>query len=564
MPATDDIKSRLDIVSYIERHLSLKKTGKYYKACCPFHNEKTPSFVVNPDTQSWRCFGACAEGGDIFTFYEKLFNVDFKGALKALAEEAGVELPDYGKKKKLTEKQERHLQILDELATSYTKLLTEFDGAQSVRDYLAQRGISTDSIQQWRLGYAPKQNIVKKLLAKYQLADLKALGIVYLTDHGQIRCRFWNRLMIPIMNGAGQIVGFGARKLDTGKSAKYINSHESKIFHKSHLLYGWHTARKPAQFDSQIIVVEGYMDVIQAHQAGYINVVAQMGTAMTEEQIKLITDTNIKTITLCLDGDSAGQQATQRAIDNLIPHASQKDIRIAQLPTGQDPDDIIQQGAWEQTIEGAIPVIDYLITTATAQLPDNPSLGQRHNIANQLIPKLYALEESSKLWSIQQLATALGLNPMALADMAHKLMTAKEQSVATPELETMPHNPIEAYVVRCLLENPGWYYDIIAKFEAHDLSILSRTDFTTHGELFQRIIDTLDTLDHAPDVIDINPASLSPDEPDRTDCLMNAFHIRLKLIQRTMDELLEMQNIEQFSATLTQRTHLTQVIAQIS
>jgi len=565
MTVTDDIKARIDIVSYIERTISLKKAGKYYKGLCPFHNEKTPSFVVYPDRQRWHCFGGCSEGGDLFSFYERQHNVTFKDALKALAEEAGVELPTYTKK--LSDDQQRHLDILDDLATRYHKLLTEYDGAEQVRAYLASRGIAPDTITHWRLGYAPKQNIIKQLLSKYSADDLEVLGVIYTNDHGQQRCRFWNRLMIPITNGAGQIVGFGARKLDDGKSAKYINSHESDIFHKSHLLYGWHTARKQAQWDSQLVIVEGYMDVMQAHQAGYANVVAQMGTALTEQQIKLITDTNIQTIIVCLDGDEAGEQATARTVDTLIAHADQKDIRIVQLPAGQDPDDIIQLGQWEQTINSAVPVIDYLIHTAITKLPEKPSLGQKHEVANQLIPKLHKLEDSSKLWSIQKLASAVGLNPMALVDMANKLMSAKQDKLQ-PDVQPEIHdNTIEGYIIRCLLEeHVSYWYDLVALFSKFNLPTLTRNDFETHGGVYQQIIDIMDVaIDDTPlDHLDLDPVSFSSDTPDKHDFLLNCMYLRLNQTQRTMDILLELQQIEQFTAFLGKRQHLTQIISQIS
>jgi len=568
MPVTDDIKARLDIVSYIQRFVpGLKKSGKNYKALCPFHNEKTPSFVVNPTTQTWRCYGACADGGDLFSFYERRHNVEFKDALKALADEAGVELPQYNKKQ-LSDKQQSQLDILSDLATRYHNLLTDYEGADQVRAYLESRGISSESIQQWQLGYAPKTNIAPKLVQKYSAPDLLDLGIIYKNDHGQLRSRFYNRLMIPIHNPAGQVVGFGARKLDDGNTAKYINSHESTMFHKSHLLYGWHIARKQAQWQSQIVIVEGYMDVIQAHQSGYANVTAQMGTAMTEEQVSLIGNTNIDTIIMCLDGDNAGKEAAQRAIDNLIAHVGKKDIRIVQLPDGQDPDTIIQSGQWEQVVSSAVPVIDYVIDTAVANLPTNPSLGQKHQIADEVIPKLYMLDDKSKLWSIQQLASAIGLHPMSLVDYAHNLMSNKIQSTQSPEpAETIQNNSVEGYIVRCLLEyHNDYYYQLVAKFSALQVDMLSRADFEQYDALYQQIIDIIDTPDDTLplDHLDIDPDTLSSDPPNLTDFLLNCLYLRLNHTQRTLDELLELQNFAQFSHVLTQREQLTQVIAQMS
>jgi len=562
MSTTDDIKSRIDLVDYVQRHVPLKKSGRNYKACCPFHNEKTASFVVNPVKQSWRCYGACADGGDLFTFAQKMNGWDFKEALRELGQQAGVELPVYNQKP-VNQKHQRQLDLLDDLATSYTKMLQNYDGAAAVREYLRARNISTDSIQSWRLGYAPELNIIPKLLSKgHRLDDLLELGIAYKHEStGQVRSRFYNRLMIPIVDRAGQVVGFGARQLDHGQGAKYVNSNESDIFRKSSLLYGWHTARQDAQWTNQLIIVEGYMDAIQAHQAGHSNVVAQMGTALTEDQIKQITDTRIDTLILCLDGDDAGQQATDRAIDNLIEHANTKDIRIVVLPEGQDPDTIIQSGHWNSLIESAHPIIDYLINRATLTLNMNASLGQRHTIANQLIPKLYKLDDNtSKLWSIQQLASALNMNAHALVDTAQQLMTAKQPVVATILAQANEH-PIEAYVIRCLIENRGWYWDLLGCFEKCGLGLPSRLDFVAYGDIYQQIADEVEgntepmTYDFQ-QIADDTTIELSL-------MLTNALRLRLNRIQDTMNELVEMQEIEQFSAFLAQRTHLTRQLAEM-
>ena len=565
MSLTNDIKSRIDLVDYVQRHVpTLKKAGRNYKACCPFHDVKTPSFVVNPQKQTWRCYGACAIGGDLFSFYEQIHHTDFKDALKALAAEAGVELPEY-QKKPVDPKRERQLDLLDTLATSFTKMLLNFDGAQSVRDYLAERSISNDSIQSWRLGYAPQQNIIPKLINNgHKRADLLELGIAYEHESGELKSRFYNRLMIPILDGAGQVVGFGARKLDHGQQAKYVNSRESELFQKSSLLYGWHIAKQEAQWHNQLVIVEGYMDAIQAHQAGHTNVVAQMGTALTEDQIKRMTETRIDTLILCLDGDDAGQQATDLAIDNLITHANTKDIRIVMLPDGQDPDDVIQAGHWEQTLANAISVIDYLIHRAISQLPDNASLGQRHAVANALIPKLYQLDDNtSKLWSVQQLASALHMNALALVDTAQQLMTAKQAPDIDVVQPIQSDHPIEAYVIYCLLCDQGWYWHLLGCFDGLGLELLNRTDFHAYGDIYQQIEDTVEASGNVED-LGISPDSLSDIPPDLNLLFANALRLRLNQIQDIMNELVEMQEIERFSQFLELRTRLTRQISEIA
>lgn len=575
MSATDDIKARIDLVTYIQSHVpSLKKSGRHFKACCPFHNEKTPSFVVNPQTQRWHCYGACAEGGDLFTFYEKLNHVDFKEALKALAQDAGVELPQF--KPKENPKQNQQLQLLNDLSLIYHKILLTTDDAQFVRDYLDSRNIHIESIEQWQLGYAPKQNIIPKLINKgYTPEDLLELGIAYESDKGDLRSRFYNRLMIPIHDPAGQVVGFGARQLDPGQQAKYVNSRDSDIFTKSNLLYGWHIARTESKWNDKLIVVEGYMDVIQAHQAGYKNVVAQMGTALTDAQVKLMAKNGVKTLILCLDGDDAGQQATERAIDNLIAHADVQSIRIIELLDAQDPDSIIRDGFWDESIESAIPVIDYLIESEVATLPSNPSLADRHAIANKLIPKLYKLDEDvGKLFSVQRLATELGLNGMALMSSAQQLMSTKSQK----NLSIVPHpndkpklhpdaekHPIEAYVVFCLIKHPGWYWNLMGELNTLDIAVLNRTDFVAFGDAFQQIIDCVEGYENLlpADVINLDVETLSDNEASQDYILSNAIRIRLNHIQRTLDELVEVGTLEQCNNAARERRLLTEKLSSI-
>lgn len=376
--------------------------------------------------------------------------------------------------------------------------------------------------------------------------------------------------MIPIMDRVGQVVGFGARQLDHGQSAKYVNSHDSDIFTKSDLLYGFHLARKPAKWDNQIVIVEGYMDAIQAHQAGYTNVVAQMGTALTEKQIQLITDDNIQSIIVCLDGDDAGAEATDRAIDNLIAHAQTRDIRIVELPNGKDPDVVIQAGQWESAIGNAVPVIDYLINRKTGNLPDNLSLGQRHDIANQLIPKLYKLDDdTARLWSIQQLALNLNLNAIALSDMARQLMQAKSTVEVILEEPGERHpdavaHPIEAYVVACLIMHPEWYWDLIGAFSKFNLPILSRTDFQKWGDTYQMCVDAIEAVTNVLNMPEIDIATLTDLDSDQHALILNALRLRLNNIQNTMNELAELREIEQFSHFLTQRTQIHQFLSELA
>ena len=291
MSVTDEIKSRIDIVNYVQRHVpALKKAGRNHKACCPFHNEKTPSFVVNPERQSWHCFGACAEGGDLFTFAQKLHGWDFKEALRELANEAGVQLePQTPEQRTRSDRQERLRGMLSDAAEFYQRELHRETGAFAY-DYLrANRGISPETAQVFQLGYAPDSwDYMLKSLRNlgYSDDDIVEAGMAVRNDSGRVYDRFRNRLMFPIRDERGRTVGFGGRALSSDEVAKYINSPQSPLFDKSRLLYGLDMGRSAIRESGTAVIVEGYMDVIQAHQAGYLNVVAQMGTAMTEPQVK--------------------------------------------------------------------------------------------------------------------------------------------------------------------------------------------------------------------------------------------------------------------------------------
>ena len=572
MSVTDDIKARLDLLTYVSQHVpSLKKTGRYYKACCPFHDDKTPSFVVDPERGTWRCYGACGIGGDIFTFYQTLHQVEFKDALHELAREANIEIPKYNARQQVKQQQKPQLNLLNDVACFFHETLLNLDSAWFVREYLKTRGVSQASIQNFRLGYAPKHNIIPTLINRgHAIENLLELGIAYEADDGELRSRFYNRLMFPIMDRIGQVVGFGARSL--GKmGAKYINSHESDIFQKSKFLYGWHGAHKAVRLTGELIVVEGYMDVIQAHGAGYQNVVGLMGTALTQAQIELFRDHYVKTLIFCLDGDSAGQQATERAIDSVIAHAHMTNIRIVSIPDDEDPDSLIKSGQWDDAIDSAIPAISYLIDRHVSQLPPNPSLGQRHAVANHLIPKLYHLENHvDRMWGVQELAYKLRMNGLALIDSAQKLMNTKPKkplpSMTSRQLHpSADSHPIDAYVIYCLLIHPEWYWDIVKGFKALEIDMLDRTDFAVFGDIYEQIVNQLDVLEEGDltDTIDFDLMTLSEEKPYRDAIVTNAARIRLNHIQRIIDQLIELRDLEPFNQFLAYKMTLTEKLGEL-
>lgn len=459
MSVTEDIKARLDIVSFIGQFVQLKKAGRNYTARCPFHNERTPSFIVFPDSQNWRCFGACGEGGDIFNFVMKREGMDFPSALKVLAHQAGVELKAESPEQASAEQRLDKLRgLLDETARYYHEKLLESGKAAHARGYIRKRGITLDTIKRFQMGYSSNEwtELLNHLLKLgYGEEDVIDAGVAIRNDTGRVYDRFRNRLMIPIHDGSGKAIGFGARALAAEDNPKYLNSPQGPLFDKSATLFGLHHARRAIRESETAVIVEGYMDAIQAHQGGFFNVVAQMGTALTEPQLKQLSK-YARRLILALDPDAAGAKATMRGLDvirqaseggetfldtrGLMRQASRLDVdlRVMTLPDGQDPDDVIRQtpDLWRELAEHARPVADYVISVGTAGVTPESALADREKVARELLPILVATENNlQEQTNIQQLAFKLRLDNKVLMQWAleHRLkLTPRQTFVKSP------------------------------------------------------------------------------------------------------------------------------------
>ncbi|MFO7537951.1 MAG: DNA primase, partial [Chloroflexota bacterium] len=397
MSVTEEIKSRLDIVDYIGENLQLRRSGRNYAAFCPFHsNTRTPAFYIFPETQTWRCFGACAEGGDIFSYVMKRQGWDFKEALKHLAQRAGVELePQTPAVQQRQAAEEKQVDLLTAAADYFHHLLLSAPQAEAARSYLAKRALNDDAIATFKLGFALNSwDACRTHFNEQGYSDEELLAVGLLTenpDKGTRYDRFRGRLIFPIRDGNGRIVGFGARTLDPDGIPKYLNSPQTDLFDKSAILYGLDLAKRAIRQERQVVIVEGYMDVIQAWQHGFHTVVAQMGTALTEAQMQQLKRYS-KRFVMALDADAAGAKATLRSLDvaretldqeveirfdarGLVQHEGRlkADIRIVTMPPGEDPDSIIRQdpARWPALLEQAKPVVAYVIDTAVADLDFN-------------------------------------------------------------------------------------------------------------------------------------------------------------------------------------------------
>jgi DNA primase len=403
------IKHKLDIVEEIGAVVPLKKSGKAYKGLCPFHGERTPSFYVFPETGTWRCFG-CNEGGDLFTFIEKQQGIAFREALEQLAEKAGIPLESPGADSAAAEdtaetSARQRLRALNEAAAIwFHHQLLQAPEAQYARTYLDSRGVNSDSLALWRLGYAPDgDRLSQYLLAQgFTVQELVQAGLSREREAargGGLYDYFRNRLIFPIRDGRGQTIAFGGRELGGGQP-KYLNTPQTILFDKSATLYGLDLARDSIRRGDRVVIVEGYMDAVVTYQYGFRNVVACIGSAITEKHIRQIKKLT-RRVALALDPDAAGESATlrgitvaQQAFDRTIvpvPGAApgaprdrrgqpkgmvrfeeqvDAEITVVRLPPHEDPDEFVRRDSagWQRAVEQAQPLIDFLIEAQTAEL----------------------------------------------------------------------------------------------------------------------------------------------------------------------------------------------------
>ncbi len=484
MTPVEQIKAKLDIVDYIGEVVKLRKSGKSYAGFCPFHaNTKTPSFYVFPETQTWHCFGACGTGGDIFSFVMKRENADFAEALRTLAARAGVELKARTPVDAEEDARIRRLRdVLESAARYFHNLLINSPAAQSVRDYLARRDITSASIVAFQLGFAPDSwDALGKYLAGkgFQPQDVLDAGLASPREGGGQYDRFRNRLMFPIRDIKGQTIGFGARALADDQQPKYLNSPQTPLFEKSAVLYGIDLAKDAIRASNAAVIVEGYVDALMAHQQGHKNVVAAMGTALTELQLKTLQRLAKKFI-LALDADAAGFEAMRRGLsvaqDALdkeavpVPVARdliafegrlQSEIRVAVLPSGYDPDDLLREdpAAWQTMLDASLPVVDYLIQIVTAPL-DLSSAKGKSEAANTLLPLIRTMADGvQRAHYVQDLARRLRIDERTLLDLARSAEPATRgararPAAAVPASKAVERLGLEDFCLAMLLRHP--------------------------------------------------------------------------------------------------------------
>lgn len=449
----DDILARLDPVAFISESVALKKAGKDFKGLCPFHAEKTPSFMVSPDKRIFYCFG-CGEGGNLFKFLMKIENLSFPEAARKLARKAGVNIPAENSEEALqSDQKEIFYKINRYAAWFYEESLKGPAGAQA-RAYLDSRGIEPGIRDEFHLGLAPDgwEGLVTFLKEKKVPLELaEALGLIRKRKDGSSYYDFFrNRLMFPILDEEGRVIGFGGRRLNDAskEEAKYINSPESPVYHKGEGVYGLAQTKKTIREKGELVLVEGYMDLIALHQAGIKNAVAPLGTALTPQQIRYLTRFAPQFVVM-FDGDEAGKRAFFKSLNLFLNEKIHP--KVVRLPENHDPDSYIREkGASEMEglVREAKPAVEWILLTALSQAGRTPS--SRTDAVQRVLPYIRALPSMvEQKGYLAHLSRFLGLNESAFNELITRVVPTEKSPIPNrpkPKI-SLERNLLQLYVI---------------------------------------------------------------------------------------------------------------------
>ncbi|MFY9484564.1 MAG: DNA primase [Patescibacteria group bacterium] len=379
MTDVEEIKSKIDIVDFIGQYVTLKKAGSNHKAPCPFHQERTPSFMVSRDKQIFKCFG-CSEGGDVISFLMKQENLEFREALQILADKVGIQL-EKSKPKQVYEEEKntknRLLAINALAAELYHKILCDHPVGQAARDYLRERKLTNQTIEEFKIGYGPRKDVLTQLLSQrgFTAQEFRAAGSPEMFHH---------RIVFPIFDQIGNVVGFSARALDPKDEPKYLNTRETVLYHKSRIVYGLHQAKQAIKQAAQAVVVEGQMDVVASHQAGVPTAVASSGTALTEDHLRILARLT-PTVVFAFDADEAGLKAAMSAIELALPQ--ELVVRLVTFPNGiKDTGELVASDprAWPELVKTARPFVDWLLDRLVTGKPE--TIEVKKAIGKKILP----------------------------------------------------------------------------------------------------------------------------------------------------------------------------------
>ncbi len=481
MDPKEEVKARLDIVDFIGEYLPLKAAGSNHKGLCPFHTEKSPSFMVSRDRGSWHCFG-CNEGGDIFSFVMKMEGLDFPEALRLLATKAGVQLPRYNPE--AASQRSRLLDVVSAAAELWRGLLQRDPRADGVRAYLKTRQVSDETAEEFGLGYAPdswEETGAHLRKRGFTDADVFAAGFTIRRERGVgFYDRFRHRLMFPIHDAHGEIVGFGGRVLEGGVNvgaavegggAKYINTPQTPVYNKGSLVYNLHRAKPAIKTAGVAILVEGYMDAIASWQAGVRHVVATSGTALTPDQLKLLRRYTT-TLLLAFDADPAGQTAATRGIDLAL--SADFNLRVIRVPQGKDPDECIRANPadWSAAVERAQPIMEYYLGQVSAQHDLTSAVGKKA-AARTLLPVIAKIADGvERAHWLRQLADLLQVPEAVLREALPRAPASSAVRPASPAPSSPPQAGVDSR--RVMLEDT--ILALALKYPQHLPTLVERLD----------------------------------------------------------------------------------------
>ena len=507
MSVIDTIKDHLDVAEIVGRTVQLQRAGRNLKGLCPFHSEKTPSFYVFPDSQRWQCFG-CNKGGDIFTFVMETQGLDFRTALEELGRQAGVEVRPLTPTQVQAGAEAERLLALNQAAAEYFHtLLRSAPQAARAREYLQRRGFKAATLETSQLGYSLRSwdALRTHLLGQgFSVEDMVTAGLLVEKDEGGTYDRFRDRLMIPIRDRRGRVIAFGGRVLNPEDEPKYMNSPQSPLFDKSQVLFGLDLASQAIREADAAIIVEGYMDVMIPHQEGYRNVVAPMGTALTEAHLKQLHRLTRRFI-MALDPDAAGINATLRGLETarqtlerdwepvfdargLVGYEGRlnAEIRVVTLPDGLDPDELLLQAPerWAQLLGEAQPVVRFFFSQLLEQENPHEPKGKAR-IVDAMLPLLRDISNTVEREAYtQEVALQLGLDARMLLDRLHvreRAEAMRRERVST-EREIQPQDQ-ETHALRILLAHPSLLERVDVTLVALELDPLCDEDFSPEGRL---------------------------------------------------------------------------------
>ena len=516
----EEIKSKLDIVEIIGSYIKLKKAGVNYRALCPFHSEKTPSFFVSPARQMWHCFG-CSAGHSIFDFVMKIEGVEFGDALKILAQKAGVELKPL--KPELRTKRQRLYEICELATKFFEKQLQKSSKGKKVKEYLVKRGINEESIKKWRLGWSPDNwhALTTFLVSEgYKKEEVKMTGLAIKNEEGQYYDRFRARIMFPVFDFNSQVIGFGGRVLQKSeKAAKYLNTPNTLLYDKSKILYGLNKGKVEIRKKDFCILAEGYIDVIMAHQSGILNMVATSGTALSLYQLSILKRYS-DNLSLAFDMDFAGDKATKRGID--LAQSKGFNLKVVNMPEGNDPADVLSREPKEfkKLVDSSLSILDFYFQNAFAQFDEKKPEGKRE-ISKILLPVIKRIPNKIEQshW-VQQLAKRLNVSENDIIEEMKKVRAEKASDVEisifespNPILQKTRKKLLEERLMSLILKEPE-RLDLIDKEVISCLSFQSQEIITNFGNpkiLSPEINDFLSYISLKSDAEEIEKEKIIPE-----------------------------------------------------